>query len=74
LEAGDCVYLFTDGYADQFGGSSGKKFKYKQFHEVLIENYEKPMGEQYKILDQRHQAWKGALEQVDDILVIGFRV
>lgn len=74
LEKGDCVYLFTDGYADQFGGSSGKKFKYKQFHEVLIEHYEKPMEEQCKILDQRHQTWKGTLEQVDDILVIGFRV
>lgn len=74
LEKGDCVYLFTDGYADQFGGSSGKKFKYKQFHEVLIAHHDKPMEEQCKILDEHHKAWKGNLEQVDDILVIGFRV
>lgn len=74
LEKGDCIYLFTDGYADQFGGSLGKKFKYKQFHELLIENYEKPMKEQCRILEDRHLTWKGGLEQVDDILIIGFRV
>jgi phosphoserine phosphatase RsbU/P len=74
LEKGDCVYLFTDGYADQFGGNAGKKFKYKQFHEVLIEIHERPMKEQYRILENRHEEWKGTLEQVDDILVIGFRI
>ena len=74
LEKGDCIYLFTDGYADQFGGASGKKFKYKQFHDVLKENSCKPMKEQRKILETCHEAWKGALEQVDDILVIGLRV
>jgi len=74
LEKGDCVYLFTDGYADQFGGSAGKKFKYKQFHELLTEIYKKPMVEQCHILDKRHLEWRGALEQVDDILVLGFRI
>lgn len=74
LEKGDCVYLFTDGYADQFGGNLGKRFKYKQFHDLLIGNHEKSMQEQCAILEQRHMDWKGLLEQVDDILVIGFRI
>jgi sigma-B regulation protein RsbU (phosphoserine phosphatase) len=74
LEKGDCVYLFTDGYADQFGGPAGKKFKYKQFHELLTDIHQYPMKEQIQILDARHDAWRGKLEQVDDILVIGFRI
>jgi serine phosphatase RsbU (regulator of sigma subunit) len=74
LEKGDCVYLFTDGYADQFGGTSGKKFKYKQFHNLLIEMHHLPMKEQSRVLDARHLTWRGDLEQVDDILVIGFRI
>jgi serine phosphatase RsbU (regulator of sigma subunit) len=74
LEKGDCIYLFTDGYADQFGGPAGKKFKYKQFHELLTDIHAYPMKEQIQILDARHDAWRGALEQVDDILVIGFRI
>jgi sigma-B regulation protein RsbU (phosphoserine phosphatase) len=74
LEKGDCIYLFTDGYADQFGGPAGKKFKYKQFHELLTSIHECPMSEQIQILDARHGAWRGVLEQVDDILVIGFRI
>ena len=74
LEKGDCIYLFTDGYADQFGGVSGKKFKYKQFHNLLIDMHHLPMKEQSRVLDARHLTWKGELEQVDDILVIGFRI
>lgn len=74
LEKGDCVYLFTDGYADQFGGVSGKKFKYKQFHNLLKEMHHLPMKEQSRVLDARHLTWRGDLEQVDDILIIGFRV
>ncbi len=74
LEKGDCIYMFTDGYADQFGGPAGKKFKYKPFHELLIEIHENSMKDQIQILDARHEAWKGTLEQVDDILVIGFRI
>ncbi|HET6226694.1 MAG TPA: SpoIIE family protein phosphatase [Bacteroidia bacterium] len=74
LEENDCVYLFTDGYADQFGGNAGKKFKYKPFQDLLIEIHERPMQEQLNILEKRHLAWKGELEQVDDILVLGFRI
>lgn len=78
LQAGDCIYLFTDGYADQFGGptaaSGGKKFKYKQLQSLLLELNPLPMKEQQKQLSIRFDEWKGPLEQVDDILVIGIRV
>ncbi len=74
LNKGDCVYLFTDGYADQFGGPKGKKFKYKQLQELIVANAHKPMDEQKNILDVAIESWKGNLEQVDDILIIGIRV
>ena len=73
LEKGDAVYLFTDGYADQFGGEKGKKFKYSRFKELLIEIHEKTMEEQKNILNVQFAKWRGNLEQVDDILVIGIR-
>ncbi len=74
LEKGDSVYLFTDGYADQFGGPNGKKFKYKKFQELLIEMQDNTMEEQKHILNFHFEQWKGALDQVDDILVIGIRI
>jgi tetratricopeptide (TPR) repeat protein len=74
LQAGDMIYMFTDGYADQFGGTSGKKFKYKQFQNMIIDNSEKPLTEQYKIFDEVFEKWRGNLEQVDDILLIGIRI
>jgi len=74
LQPGDSIYLFTDGYADQFGGPYGKKFKYRKFQELLIEIQDNTMDEQKQILNYHHEQWKGELEQVDDILVIGIRV
>jgi phosphoserine phosphatase RsbU/P len=74
LEKGDCLYLFTDGYADQFGGPQGKKFKYKKFQELLVEIQDNTIDEQKKILNFHHEQWKGTLEQVDDILVIGVKI
>ncbi|MCD6065359.1 MAG: hypothetical protein K0S33_185 [Bacteroidetes bacterium] len=74
LQKGDCIYLFTDGFADQFGGKDGKKFKYKQLQGLLLSIKDKPMPEQGKILDKRFQDWKGNLEQVDDVCVIGIRI
>ncbi len=86
LEKNDCIYLFTDGYADQFGGTNlqeeehpnqaarGKKFKYKQLKKMLLETSNLPMQEQEKILGSTIENWKGNLEQVDDILIIGIRI
>ena len=69
--SGDMLYLYTDGYADQFGGPKGKKFKYKQLNELLLANHHLPMKEQHEILKTTFSNWKGELEQVDDVCVIG---
>lgn len=74
LEHGDCIYLFSDGYADQFGGPKGKKFMYRQFREQLSELDGKSMDEQKEILGKILEKWKGPLEQVDDILVMGLKI
>ncbi|TNE54191.1 MAG: hypothetical protein EP338_08490 [Bacteroidetes bacterium] len=74
LQSDDVLILFSDGYADQFGGPKGKKFKYQSFKELLLKINEKPMNEQAKILLAEFENWKGELEQVDDICVIGMRI
>ena len=74
LKKNDYLFLFTDGYADQFGGPKGKKFMYKPFQELLLKNSHMPMDEQKKILDNTFEAWKGDQDQVDDVLVIGMHV
>jgi len=74
LQKGDMIYMFSDGYADQFGGPRGKKFMYKQFQEVLLANVDKHANEQKDILEKTVKGWQGKLEQVDDILVVGIRV
>jgi len=74
LQQNDVIYLFSDGYADQFGGPKGKKFKYQQLKHLLIENYQASMLEQREQLKTQFTLWKGKLEQIDDVLVIGIRV
>ena len=74
LRKNDVLYIFSDGYADQFGGPKEKKFKYEQFRDLLLEIHNKPMAIQKAILDDTFKAWKGNLDQVDDILVIGFKI
>jgi tetratricopeptide (TPR) repeat protein len=74
LNKGDILYLFTDGYADQFGGPKGKKFKYKQLQEKLLAISHQPMEKQKQELETVLEQWKGNLEQVDDVLIIGIRV
>ena len=74
LEKGDRLYLFTDGYADQFGGEKGKKFKYRQLEELLISSSLLPLNEQKNILDASFITWKGKLEQVDDVCLIGIMI
>ena len=71
---GDMIYLFTDGYADQFGGPKGKKFKSKQLLEVLKEVSVLGVQEQKQILENKIENWKGSLEQIDDICIIGIKI
>lgn len=81
LQKGDCLYLFTDGFADQFGGEhleggrpGGKKFLYKRFKELLVEISAERMDRQQALLTAAFEEWKGPIGQVDDVLVIGIRV
>ena len=67
-------YLFTDGFADQFGGPESKKFKYKQFSEVLKNNNHLPLSQQLSLINNTFENWKGNLEQVDDVCVIGIKI
>lgn len=74
LTPGDMVYLFSDGYPDQFGGPKGKKFKYKPLTDILLKIHKEPLHRQREVLDKTLVNWQGDLEQVDDILVIGVRI
>lgn len=74
LKSGDTLYIFTDGYADQFGGPDGKKMLSKRFREILQKNQDLTMKEQEQLLIRFFHEWKGNYEQVDDILVIGIRL
>jgi len=73
-QAGSRFYLFTDGYADQFGGRDGKKFMRRQLYDLLLSIHEKPAAEQAEILDERFRSWSGPHEQVDDVTVVGIVV
>jgi ligand-binding sensor domain-containing protein/serine phosphatase RsbU (regulator of sigma subunit) len=73
LKNGDRIYMFTDGFVDQFGGPKGKKFMAKRLREKLMTIGDKPMKEQGRILDETLYTWMGSLEQVDDILGVGAR-
>jgi serine phosphatase RsbU (regulator of sigma subunit) len=73
-QRGDVLYIYTDGFADQFGGPKGKKFKYKQLDELLVHNSSLPVSEQLSILTDTFNAWKGELEQVDDVLIAGLKI
>lgn len=73
LDNGDVIYLFSDGYADQFGGDNGKKFMLKRFQDLLQSIHKNSMNEQMQELEKAFQEWKGNREQVDDVLVAGIR-
>jgi serine phosphatase RsbU (regulator of sigma subunit) len=74
LSKGDSIYIFTDGFADQFGGPKGKKFMYKPFKELLLSIQDKKMDEQKVILENQFNDWKGSHEQIDDVCIIGVRL
>ncbi len=73
LEEGDQVFIFSDGYADQFGGPKGKKFKYQPFKNLLVSLTGKEMHEQGILLDREFEKWKGEIDQIDDVVVIGMK-
>lgn len=74
LDQGDSLYLFSDGYADQFGGENGKKYKSGKFKKTILEIAGLPMSDQAKALDERFESWRGSIEQIDDVCVIGVKV
>ncbi len=74
LQKGDTIYIFSDGYVDQFGGEKGKKFKAKAFKKLLLSIQDKTMEQQKIIIDETFENWRGNLEQIDDVCVIGVRV
>lgn len=74
LSEGDAIYLFSDGYADQFGGPKGKKFMYKTLRLIIEENRNNTMKEQKEILLKAFLDWKEGYEQVDDVCIVGVRV
>lgn len=74
INKGDVVYVFTDGFADQFGGIRGKKFKYKPFKKLILDNQNASMESQKEVIQNAFSAWKGDLEQIDDVCIIGVRI
>ena len=74
LQKGDCIYISSDGYADQFGGPKGKKFMMNSFKQLLLDIHTKPLNTQKEILDSNFESWRGSLDQVDDICVIGVKM
>jgi serine phosphatase RsbU (regulator of sigma subunit) len=74
LEKGDLIYLITDGYQDQFGGDKGKKFKAAELKNLLVSISKETMENQRKKIDLAFETWRGKLEQIDDVCIIGIRV
>ncbi|OFX62362.1 MAG: hypothetical protein A2046_03230 [Bacteroidetes bacterium GWA2_30_7] len=74
LQKGDIIYLMSDGFQDQFGGTNGKKFKSKQLKQLLLDNCRKSMSEQKEILESSLENWIGKAEQIDDITILGIKI
>lgn len=73
LQEGDILYLFSDGYADQFGGPDNKKFMYRRLRHILLTISKYPLSDQKRILDETITAWMQEYEQIDDMMVMGIR-
>ncbi|MFC2086461.1 PP2C family protein-serine/threonine phosphatase, partial [Bacteroidota bacterium] len=74
LKSNDLLYIFSDGYVDQFGGKDNRKLLARNFKKVLVQNCEKPLDEQKILLDEYLNEWKGDMKQIDDILIIGLKI
>jgi len=74
VQDGDVIYLFSDGFPDQFGGADRKKYKYGKFRNFLLDIHREPMKRQRDLLWKEFDRWKGDYEQIDDVLVMGIRI
>jgi serine phosphatase RsbU (regulator of sigma subunit) len=74
LSKGDSIYMFTDGYTDQFGGPSGKKLKMNRLQNILNDIHTRDMDEQYRVIKDNFDLWKGHASQIDDVLMIGVKI
>lgn len=74
LEKDDLIYIFSDGFVDQFGGPDGRKFLATNFKKLLLENHQEHLTDQKQILENTFENWRGEFKQLDDILVIGFKI
>ena len=74
LIKGDTIYIFSDGYVDQFGGEKGKKYKSRTLKSYLLSIQKTEMSKQRELLDSNFEKWKGTEEQIDDICMIGVRI
>lgn len=74
ISKGDSIYIFTDGYADQFGGEKGKKFKASNMKKLILMNKNEPMEVQHQRMNEYFETWRGSLEQIDDVCMIGVRI
>ncbi len=74
MDAGDIIYLFSDGYVDQFGGEKFEKYKVSQFKDFILKHHKKPMEEQKDLLFNEFERWRAGNDQIDDVLVIGVKI
>ena len=74
LHGGDSIYIFSDGFVDQFGGEKRKKFKSVNFKKLLLSIQQESLENQKKLLDKAFESWRGKLEQIDDVYVVGVRI
>ena len=74
IQKGDKIYMFSDGFTDQFGGALGRKFLSRNFKILLTETFNLSLAEQEKVLLETFSLWKDKFEQIDDVLVIGLKI
>ena len=74
LQKGDSVYIFSDGFADQFGGEKGKKMMYRKFKNLLLDVVNTDLYTQKELINNYFEKWKGNMEQIDDVCIIGVRI
>ena len=74
MDASISVYMFSDGFQDQFGGTNDTKYMQKRFSDLIYSMYQKPFEQQFNTLHTEFSAWKGDGQQTDDVLVIGFKL